>query len=304
MEWPEPEPWSGVGADGWDGTQGPDDLLLVSASSVPKILASPGLDRWHINRTIDLLLEQLPKLDAYRSAGDRDGASSWLRELRYEPDDDAELNAADSGSLMHRLLEAWCKGEAVDARDAETVNRDPVLTAMATNLWEWFHRFKPEPVAMEFVLYDPGVGVAGRADLLCTFPGLPELGLCLVDLKNKRKGQAKVYADSHALQLATYRYSPLVATFEPRLLRSARPTSSRTYLLNRAEIDACKPNWEIQTTAIIANDPERCRLFPVDTGPNVHRRVREAVGLHRWVNEESRGVVGSPVAPAIPLPVL
>ena len=305
---PLPE-WLGIGSEHWDGTVCPDDLKLVSASSVPKALASPALERWAITRTVEEIAARLPQFTAL-VAQDVEAAVKWADQLRYQPDAGAELNAADSGTLMHSLLEAWLKGEAVAAHDVEQVNRDPVLTAMATNLWTWYCRFQPEPVAMEQVVYWPEAGIAGRFDAIVRFAKAPEMGNVLLDLKNTREGRYKggglkrVYGDSHALQLASYRYATHVATFEPRLLVTQRKTSTRTYLVNPRELDACAPMHQVDTTAIVQNTPERCALYPIDTGPNVRRRVLEAVGMHRWVHEESADVVGQPYTPPIDLPTL
>lgn len=302
-------PWSGLGADGWDGTACPDDLRLVSASSVPKALASPALERWAITRTIEEIAAQLPKFQAL-VAQDIAAAVAWADQLRYAPDAGAELNSADSGTAMHSLLEAWMRGEAVEPGLVEQIQRDPVLTALATNLWAWFNRFQPDPIALETVVYDPANGIAGRLDAIVRFRKAPDLGVVLMDLKNTRTaryksgGLKRVYGDSHALQLASYRYAPLVATFEPRLLQTQRATSSRVYLLNTAEREACTPKVDIDTTLIVSNNPERCQAYPIDTSPAVHRRALEAVGLHRWINEESGGVVGQPYLPEIELPTL
>lgn len=306
---PERPPWSGCGADGWDGTVCPDDLRLLSASSVPKVLAAPNLERWAITRTVEEIAARLPQFQAL-IAQDMDAAVAWADQLRYQPEADAELNAADSGTLMHSLLEAWLKGEAVGDRERDTVNRDPVLIALATNLWNWYQRLQPEAIAMEQVVYDPAAGIAGRFDAIVRFRKLPEQGVCLIDLKNKRsartKGGAKhrVYGDEHALQLTSYRWAPLVATFEPRLLVTQRATSTRTYLLNDAERQACAPMWDVDNAFIVLNTPESCAAYPVDTGPAVRRRVLEAVGLHHWVHAESGAVVGQPVIPPIDLPQL
>jgi hypothetical protein len=306
---PDLPPWSGVGADGWDGTVGADDLRLISASSVPKALASPALERWAISRTIEMLAERLPQFQAL-VAQDIDAAVKWADQLRYEPEAGAELNAADSGSLIHALLECWLRGTQVDPRDAERVQRDPVLLAMATQCWGWFNNFQPEAVDLERVVYDPAAGIAGRFDAIVRFRKAPHLGTCLMDLKTTRTPRYKsgalkrVYGDSHALQLASYRYAPLMATFEPRLLRTERASATRVYLLNTAEREACAPMHEIDSTVIVSNSPEKCSLHVIDTGPAVRRRVLEAVGLHQWIHVESKNVVADAWVPPIDLPLL
>ena len=306
---PERPPWSGIGADGWDGTPCPDDLYLTSASSVAKALAAPSLETWKIGEIVERLHERLPEFTA-RGAADMDATKKWAAQLQWEPKPGALLNAADSGTLLHSLLEAWLKGETPSPAIAQQVRADPELTAMATNLWGWFQRFKPQAVAIEVVVYNPELGIAGRLDSLVTFPDFPQYGTALVDLKNSRDARTKdgtrkrPHGDSHGLQLAAYRSCTLQATFEPRIAVNKRSSRNRTYLLNPREQAVCAPAHEIHSTFILQNDPDRCLLYPIDTGPAVQRRLADTIGAGRWVKEESRGVVGDPVAPPLVLPDL
>jgi hypothetical protein len=306
---PPPVVWSGIGMDGWDGTTAPNDRRLISASSVPKALASPALERWAINTTIERLIEEMPTFQAL--ASDPAAAVTWASQLRFKPKDGAELSATESGTAFHHLLECWLEGKKPDAETVASIERDPVLTAMATHLWGWFNTAKPVAVEIERVVYDPENGIAGRLDSIVAFPHtMPELGQCLVDLKTSREaryksgGLKKVYGDANALQLAAYRYSPLMATFEPRIEITKRKTSNRIYLLNDAEMAACVPTPHIDSTYILSLNAEGVKLLPLDTGPAVHERVIQAVGLHRWINGEAAAVVGAPIAPAIALPDL
>ena len=309
MSLPPREPWSGIGRDGWDGTVAPDDLRLLSASSVPKALKSEALERWAVTETIARLIDQLPKFNAMVQS-DRDAAVNWASQLRFEKREGAAANDADTGTDMHALLESWLRGVDTPADVVNRIRVDPAMHDMANNLWAWFHRFKPVPVLLEQVVYDPANGIAGRLDLVCTFERAPELGTCLVDLKNSRDARTKAgarkrpYADTNAIQLACYRHAPLVASFEPRLLITERASSARIYLLNDAERAACQPMVPIDRSYILQNNPEACRLYPVDSGPAVHRRALEAAGLWRWLNEEAKAAVGEPYVPPIDLPVL
>lgn len=306
---PPREPWSGVGAVGWDGVVAPTDQRLLSASSVPKALKSEALERWAVTETGRRLLDQLPKLNALANQ-DPDAALAWIENLRWEPKPGDELNAADTGTDMHTLLESWLRGTAVPADVEGRVQRDPAMWAMAENLWRWYCRFEPEPVLMEHAVYDPAHGIAGRLDLVCRFRKAPQLGLCLVDLKNSRDAKTrggnrkKPYADTQALQLASYRWATHVATFEPRVLITEKKSSARVYLLNEAEKAACDPMPELDGSYILQNNPESCLLYPVSSTRAVHYRAVQAEGLWRWLNEESRLAVGEPFLPSIEMPNL
>lgn len=301
--------WSGIGAEGWDGIACPDDLYLDSASSIPKALAAGSLERWKQGEIIEQLYLRKDEFLA-RAAQDIEAVKDWGRELLWEPKPGAALNAADSGTEMHTLLECWLTGVAVPEATTRIVQSDPVLMAMASNLWDWFCRFKPVAVAVEQVVYEPALGIAGRLDNLVTFPAFPQWGLCLVDLKNAREARTKggvkkkPYGDSHALQLCAYRACTLTATFEPRIAITKRATRDRTYLLNPREQAVCAPSPEIQSTFILHNTPERCDLYPIETGPAVRRRLEDVIGARRWIKEECRTVVGAPVPAPIVLPTL
>lgn len=302
--------WSGVGAAGWDGLPCPDDLRLLSASSVPDALKSEQLERWKINETLSRLADRLPEFHA-RLQQDRDDALDWAKQLRFEPSADGTQSAADTGTDMHSLLECWLRDGAVPSDLGARINADPIMLALANNLWRWFNTFQPVAVQIEQVVYDPANGLAGRFDAKVTFKRKASLGVVLLDLKNSRDsryksgGFKKPYADSQALQLATYAHAPLTATFEPRLLITQRAMSHRVYLLNQAEQAVCAESVPVDGAAILHNTPERIGLYPMDVGPGTHRRALEAAGLHRWANEESRAALGYPVTPdEIELPVL
>lgn len=301
-------PWSGIGAEGWDGTVGPTDLRLVSASSVPKVLKSTALENWAITKTLEQTVSRWPEFQQRMQRDGLDEAISWAKQLRFEPDPGAQASAADTGTDMHTLLESFILQVDPPAEVVAKVQADQVMLDMANHLWAWYFRFKPTPVLIERVVYDPTNGIAGRLDAVVRFDGAPELGQVLMDLKTSRDARTKggarkrPYADANALQLACYRHAPLVSTFEPRLLLTQRKTSSRVYLLNPAEQAACEPMVPTDGSFILQLNPEGCALYPVDSGPAVHRRAIEAVGLHHWMAEEHKAAVGDPYLPAIDLP--
>jgi hypothetical protein len=210
---------------------------------------------------------------------------------------------------MHSLLECWLRDDQVPADLAQRINADPVMVALASNLWRWYQRFQPVPIEIEQVVFDPLNGLAGRFDCKVTFKRAAHLGVRLLDLKNSRGsryksgGFKKPYADSQALQLATYGNAPLTATFEPRLLIT-QGRGPRRYLLNTAEREACRESVPVDGACILHNTPERIGLYPMDIGPAVHRRALEAAGLHQWMTEESKNAVGLPIAVEIELPDL
>src|SRR5690606_4256080 len=128
---------------------------------------------------------------------------------------------------------------------------------------------------------------------------IPDFGdRVLIDIKTTRdaltgKGNKKrPYPDQHALQLATYRWAPLMATFEGRTTGKATGGDGpRFYLLNPAEIEACEANPTIDATAILHITPAACGLWPVDTSKAVHDYALAAAALHRWLYTDSKKAI-------------
>lgn len=308
LQFPQRPAWSGIGAENWDGVQGPDDLMLTSGSSVGDALKAEQLERWTLDTTIERLAERLPEFHA-RWQQDPEEALEWAKQLRFEKALDGTLSATETGTLLHSLWESWLTGVELPETDKATIRNDPVINEMATRMWEVRHRFQPRAVAVEQVVFDPAYGFAGRLDCALTFDKMPELGTRLVDIKTSREsryksgGKKRPFGD-HALQLSPYFHAPLWATFEPRLRVSSRKSDTRIYLLNPAEAAACAPAPAMDGALILHVTPEAAAFYPIEVGPSVHRRAVEAAGCLRWIKDESKRVIGYPLAPPVDLPTL
>lgn len=286
--------WSGVGADHWDGVARTGDRRLLSASSVVKVMAAPALERWMIETTAEVTVDNLSELVSVYNTQGRDAAVRWVDQARWKPKAGAALGAAATGTLVHEFIECWGQGIAPSAESQRIAMSDPVIVAMLDRAWDWFGRYTPRFIRAEFCVFDPANGLAGRSDQEWEVDGL---GVVNVDIKTTRDPVTKAgnkkrpYPDQHALQLATYRHAPLMATFEPRVSGKAEGGEGpRFYLLNDAEEQACVPRPPVDASAILHITPAACGLWPVDTA-EIHGYVQAAAALHEWLYRRSKSTI-------------
>lgn len=284
--------WSGIGADHWDGQRRPDDMKLLSASSVTQSMAKPALERWMIDETAARVAENVHEL---ADMGDPERIEQWVRNCRYLPEPGASMNASETGTALHAVLEHWAEGKALPPALKACLLRDAEMMAMANQLWGWLQRHRPEVVASEIVVYDPERGTAGRLDNIWRLEGL---GNCLVDLKTTRKARTKAgnpkrpYADSHGIQLVTYAQAPYEATFPPRIT-GGDADGPRWYLLNPAELAACVPARTPDTAAILHLSPEDCRLFQVRLTDEAVATAAALMVVTGWIASGARRAINT-----------
>lgn len=102
--------------------------------------------------------------------------------------------AADRGTAVHLVLESLAKGEDYDLTALSNEARGHAEGVIA--FWE---DYNPTPLAIEQVVADPDLFVAGRCDLIARLEH--DDGLYVLDLKTSKR----VYTSAH-LQMAGYRY--------------------------------------------------------------------------------------------------
>lgn len=153
--------------------------LVPSVTTIIKVAAQPGLDRWRQEQVL-LAALTLPKID---SESDDDYIARILDDSK-----DAARSAADAGTDIHASIEAFYRGEV---RDRHQEHVQGVIRALDES-------FGQQPWAAErSFAHDSGFG--GKVDLHA--PGL------VVDVKTKEftdPNKVQVY-DEHLMQLAAYR---------------------------------------------------------------------------------------------------
>ncbi len=124
---------------------------------------------------------------------------NWAKRQTMEGNDaDAVMrDAADTGTLLHLLIEGHQKGFDVDTKDFTRNQEEKALIAFGAYL-QWVEKSKYEPLASEVMLVNEELRVGGTVDNI----GKLKNELVLIDWKSTKYGPYK----EHKLQLGAYIY--------------------------------------------------------------------------------------------------
>lgn len=167
--------------------------LLPSVTSILRVMAQPGLERWKLEQVIHSAMT-LPRLP-----GETEDA--FARRIV----DDSEAQAAKAAEFGTRIHDAIAS--IIDYKVKPFVNDivDATLWPFLEPFTQWANDNIEEIHAVEKVVGGKHCGYAGRLDLDCTLKGV---GGTLVDFKTTavREGKSPVfYEDSWLPQLCAYR---------------------------------------------------------------------------------------------------
>ena len=151
-------------------------------------------------RTYEINGEKLPSvttiLGATRSAESEAKLSEWRRKLGEKKADEVRDNAAARGTIMHRILEGYIKGEG--HMDMSDLGQEAGI--MAQNIIDR-GLFKPltEVWGLEMPLYYPGL-YAGASDVVGIYEGRESI----IDFKQSNKFKKREWIDDYFIQCAAY----------------------------------------------------------------------------------------------------
>ena len=189
--------------------------------------------------------------------------SERLDRLKKSPYADRDA-AAKRGTEVHRLAELLAHGKEVTVPDE--------LAGHVEAYVRFLDEFEPEPYLLETACVS-----LSKWPYAGTFDGIldiPSRGRLLVDIKTARSG---VFPDN-ALQLAAYRWATHYAVPDDDWELHPMP-----------QVDGC---------AVIHVRADGYDLVPVETDKaTIYPFFLYAWGLHRWVNETSKTVVGDALLP-------
>jgi hypothetical protein len=231
------------------GTRVPGVTTLIDNGKPKKALIN-----WSANKTAEAAVNRWDELALMPPA-------TRLEELKRARYDDVD-EAKKRGSEIHRLAEKFIKGETVYVPDE--------LREYVEGYVQLLHRFKVEPVHVEFGIASYRHGYAGTGDLIADLLH-PDDGWirALIDLKSSRSG---IFGEI-ALQLAAYRYADV--------------------LLEGDEEFEMPP---VDATFAIHIRPSGSELIPVTTNPDVFRSFLYVTGVAAF-EKESKDLIGAPVVP-------
>lgn len=280
-----------IGPAQWDGTIQADDIRCLSASTIKSAMAAPGLENWRIWETARRTVDELPLLTQL-AASQRDKAEKWIVDSAFSGSQ-GRLSAADAGTLIHSVVEAWLTG--APAPDAPRYLW-PHLELLAT----WVEAFQPQLHAVELAVFNPVDLLGGRLDAILSLNrGVTQAGLWLIDYKthqssgfSKRGGPKKTYVDSHGIQLTPYFWATHYMTWEPRI-HPAAGTKGRLYLVSPEEMAAAQPMPALTGAAVVDIYTDRVTFTEVPVTEAVYRRALAARDLWWWINAESAPLMAS-----------
>lgn len=249
----------------------PNDEMFLSGSTLPKVLAAPQLEEWAITATAEGVVKNIGEL-AHMCVEAPDVAIARIEQLRWEMSPTGgPLSAAEAGTLVHAVMEAWLDGEPTP--DIPPAHWEQVAP-FVNNLASWMTEWKPEKVLTEAVVYNRYAMVAGRLDAVVKFRAGPHAGErnWLIDLKTKMKAftsrghPQKPHGSAVVPQLTAYKWAESLAPFEPRI----NTKQGRHYLLSSTEREQLLPfhdyvgPLEELGTAIIQVTPLSTTVFPIE----------------------------------------
>lgn len=159
---------------------------LPSVTSIRRLAGIPfGLHNWAIGKVVDRAVDEWRDLSTELAKADPAAVQLVKHRLRKAATDERDAAAA-VGTAVH---DAAATGKALG-------DVGPEIAPRLRQYLDWLRHSGAEVLASEFQCWNPSVGYAGTADLLCRFP---DGSIWVVDLKTG-KG---IYND-HALQLMAY----------------------------------------------------------------------------------------------------
>ena len=151
-------------------------------------------------RVYDINNEKLPSvttiLGATRSAESEAKLAEWRQKLGEKKADKVRDDAAARGTIMHRILEGYIKGE--NHMDLSDLGKEAGI--MAQNIIDAGH-FRPltEVWGLEMPLYYPGL-YAGASDVVGIYEGRESI----IDFKQSNKFKKREWIDDYFIQCAAY----------------------------------------------------------------------------------------------------
>jgi len=151
-------------------------------------------------RVYDINNEKLPSvttiLGATRSAESEANLAKWRQKLGEKKADQVRDDAAARGTIMHRILEGFIKGE--NHMDLSELGKEAGI--MAQNIIDEGHLHPLTEVwGLEMPLYYPGL-YAGASDVVGVYNGRESI----IDFKQSNKFKKRQWIDDYFIQCAAY----------------------------------------------------------------------------------------------------
>lgn len=250
----------------------------ISITDALKSLDKPAIPIWKARLTAEAAVKNVTRLAEMVTEGGTEATVEYLMKIA---DHKRDAKAA-TGTDVHSLIE----GYYLAARTP------PLLVAPEVQpYWDAFLRFddefRPDVIAVEYLVCSPTYGYAGTGDLVALMWCSADAKLCRFRLDAKTMG---VYPAGHmkagrlkgpyvetALQLAAAEYAEFCG----------RPGDPKKYSVPRA--DHCG-------VLALAEDG-RYQVVPYSVDKSTFVAFRAALAARRWLTGEAKTVIGQPLTP-------
>ena len=152
------------------------------------------------SRHYDIESEKLPSVTTILSATQppekKAKLAEWQQKVGKDKADSIRDQAAERGTIMHRILEGYLTGQ----RHLDLTDLGQQAGVMAKNIWETDLRDGMNEVwGTEVTVYYPGL-YAGATDLVGVYNGTQIIG----DFKQTNKPKRREWIEDYFIQLAAY----------------------------------------------------------------------------------------------------
>lgn len=135
-----------------------------------------------------------PSMTTVLSAAEKDDTlKNWIAKVGVEEAERIRNNSAELGTEMHNLLEAHIRGEPYPKAGFQALDRfGDIRPALDNDVGRVF--------GIETALYSDVLKIAGRADLVAEYKGVPSI----IDFKNARRKRKRSMITNYFMQCSGY----------------------------------------------------------------------------------------------------
>lgn len=135
-----------------------------------------------------------PSMTTVLSAAEKDDTlKNWIKKVGVKEAERIRNNSAALGTEMHEALEAYIRGEPLPKIGFQALERfGDIKVELDANVGRVF--------GLETALYSDTLKIAGRADLVAEYKGVPSI----IDFKNARRKRKRSMISNYFMQCSGY----------------------------------------------------------------------------------------------------
>lgn len=261
----------------------PDDERFYSTTTIIGCLEKPALMYWSAEEAAKAAVAISGSLAQRVDEDGEEAVVKWLRDARFRQVK-GQRTAAELGTACHDSFEEYALTGVKPTVDEEV---QPYLDQFD----KWVSKWQPEYLAAELSVYNRQYGYAGTTDAFIKIQGTTTIA----DYKTSRKsvdakGKESGPYPEVGLQLASYRYAELAATWRCRRYEKMR---RRYYLLSPDEAEMGAPVPVVDGGLCIHVSPQHCHAYVVRCDEEIYESFLYLIEAFRYTSEVSKTIIGA-----------